>query len=52
MPSGGAFAPIQTHPSPKAMPLVFLDGVVTVFSSLPLQSTSQALSDRSFGSVV
>ena len=49
-PSGGTFAHIQMYPPPKAIPLVFLDGVVTVFSSLPFQSTSQAFSDRDFGS--
>src|SRR5688500_6474761 len=32
------------------MPLVLRDGVVTVFRSLPLQSTSQAHSSRDFGS--
>src|SRR5215813_9503168 len=32
------------------MPLVLRDGVVTVFSSLPFQSTSQADSSSDFGS--
>src|ERR671914_263988 len=32
------------------MPLVLRDGVVTVFSSLPFQSTSQAHSSSDFGS--
>src|ERR1700686_594728 len=45
MPSGGALAPIQMYPSPKAMPLVFFDSVFTVFSSFPFRSTRQALSD-------
>ena len=34
----------------ELMPLVFLDGVETSLSTLPFQSTSQAFSERSFGS--
>src|SRR6267142_778689 len=34
------------------MPLVFLDGVETSFSTLPVQSTSQAFSERSLGSAM
>src|SRR6266576_5211920 len=49
-PCGGALAHIQTYPPPTAMPLVFLDGVVTSLSTLPFQSTSQAFSERSSGS--
>src|SRR5262249_781967 len=41
---------IQTKPPPTAIPLVFRDGVVTVFSSLPFQSTSHAASVRESGS--
>src|SRR6266852_5556444 len=33
------------YPPPTAIPLVFFDSVFTVFSSLPFQSTRQALSD-------
>src|SRR3954451_7037376 len=49
-PSGAAFAIIQTYPPPTAIPLVLRDGVVTVFRSLPFQSTSQADSSSDFGS--
>src|SRR5712692_1289234 len=45
MPFGAAFAPIQMYPPPTPIPLVFFDSVLTVFSSVPFQSTRHALSD-------
>src|SRR5262249_29224106 len=47
-PCGAALEIIQTYPPPTAMPLVLREGVVTVFNSLPFQSTSQAHSSSDF----
>ena len=47
MPKGSEFAPIHTQPPPYAMPEVLRALVMTVFSSLPFQSTSHAASSGS-----
>src|SRR6187549_3469797 len=47
MPNGSELAPIQTQPPPYAIPEVLREGVMTVFTSLPFQSTSHAASSAS-----